>query len=67
MGLLGMGAGLVPGTLLGFWEPIPHVVLPCPALIWGFWGILVLHQLTMPCFLDTGAVSGGQREGEGRE
>lgn len=35
MELLAVGPGAVPNTLVGFWEPIPHSGLPCPALIKG--------------------------------
>ena len=31
VGVLTMGAGAVPNALTGFWEPILHTGLPCPA------------------------------------
>ena len=35
MGLLTVGVGAVPNALADFWDPIPHIGLPCSVLIQG--------------------------------
>lgn len=35
MGPLAVGIGPVPNYLIEFWKPIPHIGVPCLALVQG--------------------------------